>query len=63
MESIWPETSALFTERLNVKVRPEMRADLDRIAQATGLTTSDVVRWVLQVGIESFNDRSAHAEV
>lgn len=49
--------NGVFTDRLNLKVRPEMRQDIERIAAATELTTSDVARWILAVGIETFTDK------
>lgn len=58
METMLIDKQAIFTDRLNLKVQPEMRQELDRIAAAIGMSTSDVARWILTVGIESFNNRT-----
>jgi hypothetical protein len=59
METMVIDNTAVFTDRLNLKVQPEMRQELDRMAAAIGVSTSDVARWILVVGIESFNNREA----
>ena len=60
----------IFTDRLNVKVRREMREELDRLATALGITTSDVVRIFLTMALDITDEthstlikEPAHGEV
>lgn len=65
-----PGPDPIFTDRLNVKVRREMREELDRLAAALGITTSDVVRIFLTMALDITDEthptlikENAHGEV
>ena len=43
----------VFTDRLVVKVRPDQRTTLEQLAGSLDMTLSDLVRWILDHGIDA----------
>ena len=52
-----PGPAPIFTERLVVNVRPDQRRSLEHIAGVCDLTVSDLVRWLVDHGIEAFESQ------
>ena len=48
-----PGPEPLFTNRLQVKIRDDQRQAINRLASALGFTTSDLVRWILDSGLQA----------
>jgi len=49
--SAW--TEAIFTERLVPNIRPDQRHALNRISQSLDRNVSEIVRWILDNGIDA----------
>ena len=56
-----PGPEPLFTNRLQVKIRTDQRQAINRLASALGFTTSELVRWILDSGLDAL-ERS-HAAI
>lgn len=50
-----PGPKPLFTERMDLRLRPDQVAGMERIAAVIGVTQSDLVRWFIDSGIKAFN--------
>jgi len=48
-----PGPTPIFTDRLVVNMRPDQRQALNRIAQTLDRSVSDIVRWILDNGIDA----------
>ena len=48
-----PGPEPLFTNRLQVKIRTDQRQAINRLASALSFTTSELVRWILDHGIDA----------
>ena len=51
----------VFTDRLVVNVRPDQRTELTQLATALDMSLSDVVRWILDHGIDALTTGYAKA--
>lgn len=48
-----PGPKPVFTERFIVQLRPDQRAALDDISDAFRVSVSEIVRWMLDHGIDA----------
>lgn len=48
-----PGPKPVFTERVVVKLRPDQLQAVERIAHVLGVSTSDVVRWFIDQGVQA----------
>lgn len=55
MTSKQPGPDAVFTDRLNIKIRPEQREALERLAELFEITTSELVRRFLTALVEDID--------
>lgn len=47
----------IFTDRMVTNMRPDQLRSLDHIAAVIGSTRSDLVRWFVDVGVQSFESQ------
>ncbi len=48
-----PGPKPIFTERLVLNIRPDQRQALNRISQSLDRNVSEIVRWILDNGIDA----------
>ncbi|MFT3854170.1 MAG: hypothetical protein QM733_15720 [Ilumatobacteraceae bacterium] len=51
-----PGPKPVFTDRMELRMRPDQRHDIEVFASLLGLTVSEVTRWILDVGIGAINN-------
>ena len=47
----------IFIHRLQIKIRQDQRDHLDQIALVLNLNVSEIVRWILDCGLDSFDNQ------
>ena len=52
----------IFENRLQVKIRSDQRQSLDRFAAMFNVTVSDVVRWILDHGLDAIEHAAQRQE-
>lgn len=56
-----PGPAPVFTERIQVKVRPDQRAALRRVAGLVEMTEAEALRWIIDHGTAAIEQGHAAA--